>query len=168
VATDETATWRDLMSDATEVRDGNCGPGAIAAICGLTLDDLRPHLGDFEQKRYTTFDDNLRAIALSLEALRAVDRYGVTKRGEQYKGFAQLPAPEAAPASMDVETAARVLAGHTFNIPAAAILRDRADYEQALRCAQRAAHPDAGGNHEAFVRVQQARGVLERHHGGGQ
>jgi hypothetical protein len=31
----------------------NCGPGAIAAICGLTLDELRPHMGDFEQKRYT-------------------------------------------------------------------------------------------------------------------
>ena len=32
----------------------NCGPGAIAAICGLTLDELRPHMGDFEGKRYTT------------------------------------------------------------------------------------------------------------------
>ena len=31
----------------------NCGPGAIAAICGLSLDELRPHLGDFEAKRYT-------------------------------------------------------------------------------------------------------------------
>lgn len=31
----------------------NCGPGAIAAICGLTLDEVRPHMGDFESKRYT-------------------------------------------------------------------------------------------------------------------
>lgn len=31
----------------------NCGPGAIAAICGLTLDQLRPHMGDFESKNYT-------------------------------------------------------------------------------------------------------------------
>jgi hypothetical protein len=31
----------------------NCGPGAIAAIAGLSLEDLRPHLGDFETKRYT-------------------------------------------------------------------------------------------------------------------
>ena len=31
----------------------NCGPGAIAAIMGMTLDDVRPHMGDFEQKRYT-------------------------------------------------------------------------------------------------------------------
>lgn len=31
----------------------NCGPGAVAAICGLTLDEVRPHLEDFESKRYT-------------------------------------------------------------------------------------------------------------------
>lgn len=31
----------------------NCGPGAIAAICGMSLDQLRPHLGDFESKQYT-------------------------------------------------------------------------------------------------------------------
>lgn len=31
----------------------NCGPGAIAAVCGLTLDELRPHMGDFEKKLYT-------------------------------------------------------------------------------------------------------------------
>jgi hypothetical protein len=31
----------------------NCGPAAVAAICNLTLDELRPHLGDFEAKRYT-------------------------------------------------------------------------------------------------------------------
>jgi len=38
---------------AYEQWGANCGPGAIAAICGLTLSELRPHLGDFEQKRYT-------------------------------------------------------------------------------------------------------------------
>lgn len=31
----------------------NCGPGAIAGILGMTLDELRPHMGDFESKRYT-------------------------------------------------------------------------------------------------------------------
>ena len=40
---------------------------------------------------YKTFEANMRAIALSLEALRAVDRYGVVK-GQQYNGFKQLAA----------------------------------------------------------------------------
>lgn len=31
----------------------NCGPGAIATICGLTLDQVRQHMGDFESKHYT-------------------------------------------------------------------------------------------------------------------
>ncbi len=38
---------------AHEEWGANCGPGAIAAICGLTLDQLRPLMGDFEAKRYT-------------------------------------------------------------------------------------------------------------------
>jgi hypothetical protein len=40
---------------------------------------------------FTDWRANLRAIALSLQALRAVDRYGVSKRGQQYAGWAQLP-----------------------------------------------------------------------------
>lgn len=31
----------------------NCGPAALAAIMGMTLDEVRPHMGDFERKRYT-------------------------------------------------------------------------------------------------------------------
>ncbi|MGE4340334.1 MAG: hypothetical protein AB7E55_30950 [Pigmentiphaga sp.] len=31
----------------------NCGPAALAAIAGLTLDEVRPHMGDFEAKHYT-------------------------------------------------------------------------------------------------------------------
>lgn len=44
-----------------------------------------------------TFDDvaqNLRAIGLGLEALRAVNRYGITSGTEQYAGFAMLTAGE--------------------------------------------------------------------------
>ena len=38
---------------AADAWAANCGPGAVAAICGMTLDELRPFLGDFERKRYT-------------------------------------------------------------------------------------------------------------------
>jgi len=31
----------------------NCGPGALTAVLGMTPDELRPHLGDFEQRGYT-------------------------------------------------------------------------------------------------------------------
>jgi hypothetical protein len=46
--------------------------------------------------KFTTWQDNLRAIALALEALRKVDRYGITASGEQYRGWRAI---ESAPAS---------------------------------------------------------------------
>jgi hypothetical protein len=36
---------------------------------------------------FDDWQDNVRAIALGLEALRRVDRYGIAKRGEQYRGW---------------------------------------------------------------------------------
>jgi hypothetical protein len=45
------------LEDAQRASTGwgaNCGPGAIAAIMGMTLDEVRPYLGDFERKRYTS------------------------------------------------------------------------------------------------------------------
>lgn len=57
--------------------------------------------------RYRTNADNLRAIALSLEALRAVDRWGVLKRGEQYVGNLALPA--VTPTRVDAEATIRRL-----------------------------------------------------------
>lgn len=31
----------------------NCGPGAVAGVLGLMLDEVRQHMGDFERKGYT-------------------------------------------------------------------------------------------------------------------
>lgn len=45
----------------------------------------------FATDEYDDWQDNVRAIALSLEALRAVERWGVSK-GKQYAGFALLTA----------------------------------------------------------------------------
>jgi hypothetical protein len=46
----------------------------------------------YEVTEFTDWQANVRAVALGLQALRAVDRYGVTKRGEQYAGWKQLAA----------------------------------------------------------------------------
>jgi hypothetical protein len=87
---------------------------------------------------FWSHEDNLRAIALALEALRAVDRYGVTKRGEQYTGFAALPSAE-----MTREKAIQ-------------LLEQLGGEKEALR----RTHPDTGGSAVAFNEVQQARRVL--------
>jgi hypothetical protein len=38
---------------AYDVWGANCGPIAIAAMCGWHIDELRAEMGDFESKRYT-------------------------------------------------------------------------------------------------------------------
>ena len=43
----------DEAQAAADTWGMNCGPGAIAAVLGLTLDELRPSMGDFERKGYT-------------------------------------------------------------------------------------------------------------------
>lgn len=90
-----------------------------------------------------TFDDwqaNVRAIAKSLEWLRGVDRYGVTKRGEQYTGFKGLPSGQ----QHQNELVQRGLE----------LIRQHGSSKAALF----ATHPDHGGSPEDFHAVQAARG----------
>lgn len=94
-----------------------------------------------------TYDDwqaNIRAIAVSLEALRSVDRHGVTKRGEQYKGFGQLP-----PAGGTTETRPEVIQRG----------RELIGKYGSSTAALHATHPDKGGELEDFLAVQAARGA---------
>ena len=67
------------------------GPGVVVSY------DLPNGSLSFPLRYVLTFDENLRAIGLSLQALRAVDRYGVTKRGEQFTGWKRLPPPSDKP-----------------------------------------------------------------------
>lgn len=103
---------------------------------------------------------NVRSIALGLEALRAVDRFGVSRRGEQYAGWRELPAGIAAEAPMDRTEALDVVAG--FLAPGDVLHpKDPESLRRAIRRAVRRTHPDNGGDPEAFRRVQRAREVLE-------
>lgn len=111
---------------------------------------------------FTTWQDNLRAIALALEALRKVDRYGVTKRGEQYRGFLALEAT-AAPAGFASASDAldwlASLVGDQW--PGGRIPREnRAAIARVVRGAQRRSHPDAGGDAATFQRVSLAEAKL--------
>lgn len=93
---------------------------------------------------YIDWKDNLRAIALSLEALRKIDRYGVTKRGEQYTGWLKLPDAQ--------QEAAEYLAKGTHYSPAAVKsdpeLRKRIYRDKAKLC-----HPDVGGSEDAMRKL---------------
>lgn len=108
---------------------------------------------------------NVRAIALALQALRAVDRYGVTRTGEQYRGWAQI---EAGPAPvMSADEAARLLARESLGrATAEEILADPRARDRAYRNAARRHHPDTGGDPAMFRRVTEARDLLDAANGG--
>lgn len=100
---------------------------------------------------------NVRAIALSLQALRAVDRYGVTHTGEQYRGWSAIAA-KAAEDTLTPDEARRVLADAAGVDPTSLITSEA--ITRAYRAAARTAHPDAGGNADVFRLVGKARDVL--------
>lgn len=109
---------------------------------------------------YSHLTCNLRAIALTLEALRAVDRYGATAEHQQYRGFAELPAPE----SMTVEAAAQFIGGHAATDPRL-IVMNVDSFRDAYRTAASKLHPDRTGQADDFVKLQNAKAVLDQHHG---
>jgi hypothetical protein len=117
---------------------------------------------------FDSWEDNLRAIALALEALRKVDRYGVTSNAEQYKGFAQLPAPEKSGANgfkTPAEAAHFIAQLMQSDWTQSNVLRGRESLDTAYKYAARKAHPDTGGSHESFVKLQAARDYIASSYG---
>jgi len=106
--------------------------------------------------RFSTWQDNVRAIALGLEALRKVDRYGITKRGEQYAGWKALPSGSGAPASDMTSVEAIALLREVTGITAAEVSAG-----PLFRRARAMTHPDRNnGDRAAWDRVEQAARVL--------
>lgn len=151
------AGWSDTVI-LLEREVGLLGGRQAVMQIAVTEEDLRldgriranarpPHPGvivSFESRHgpleYATdvFDDwqdNVRAIALGLEALRKVDRYGIAKRGEQYRGWKALSAGGPSPARGED------------------LIREHGSVKAALH----ATHPDKGGDPQDFAAVQAAR-----------
>lgn len=134
---------------------------------------LAPQYGDGSHME--SWQHNVRAIAMTLEALRAVDRYGVAGRGEQYQGWKALPPGATAlgtQSQMTLDEAARALANYAEDPDswAEAIPDDDPDggpveptqmARLLYRLAARRTHPDSYmGTRDAWDRVQEAARVL--------
>lgn len=97
----------------------------------------------------TSWQANLRAIALGLEALRKVERYGIAGKGEQYTGWTALPSAPAADVPFTYETAIEFVLIHSTALP-------RATRREHYLSAARHLHPDTGGDTAQFQRLQDA------------
>lgn len=123
----------------------------------------------FPCDRFAWWEDNVRAIALALEALRAVDRYGV-QQGRQYQGFKALPAGAAGPKELTISEAIKVVARHAGRPPAEmALIVTHVDdvlARDVVRQARARTHPDSlHGSPEAFHEAQEAAVVIGAHCG---
>ncbi|WP_243063223.1 hypothetical protein [Humibacter sp. RRB41] len=140
--------------------DGKPRAQAKAEHSGVIL-SFTTKLGDLSYPcdTFTTWTDNLRAIALALEALRKVDRYGVTSHGEQYRGFLALEAT-AIPGGFATTDDALAFLGKFIGLGHAEMRLIAGAPSRALRRAQREAHPDTGGDAAMFQRVTLAEAKL--------
>jgi len=128
----------ELAIEERDIRvDGLPRAAARAAHPGVVLsfDTLHGSLR-YAVDRFTSWQDNLRAIALGLESLRRVDRYGMSGDGQQYRGWLALEAGDS-----DLVARGRDLIAHHGSVSAAV----------------KATHPDTGGSADDFAAVQAAR-----------
>lgn len=109
------------------------------------------------------WESNVRALALGLEALRAVDRYGISPRHEQYRGWAALPAAQPEGFKTVTDAAAFLVEHIAPSYTDMDIAVHRQYGEAAYREAAKRLHPDAGGDTREFQRLQEAMAVLRKH-----
>jgi hypothetical protein len=171
----------DLPASQLRVTDGmpyaRSRPHSPRVVLSFTLPGIGPIR--YPCDTFADWEDNVRAIALGLEALRKIDRYGITTgRREQYRGFTALPPGAAAEEQLDPDAAARVLLTHdpqTAGLDAGAIdqvvgivLASPTFAAGVAKRALVAVHPDRdGGDTKAFQKAERARAVLRAHHQGG-
>lgn len=138
-------------------RDGLPRASAIPTMPGVIL-HVESNKGplSFPCDKFDRWQDNLRAIALGLQALRKVDRYGITPGNEQYRGWQAIES-KPAESHFTADTAERFL----WEIAGAIGVGEVPTINNAYRRARAKAHPDRnGGDRALWDQVEEAAAVL--------
>lgn len=93
--------------------------------------------------KFDRWQDNLRAITLSLEALRRIDRYGTTPGDEQYRGWLAIEQR----AEFDSAKAAIKLLADLAEMPPPS---SEDGIAAAYKAARRKTHPDRNGGDQSL------------------
>lgn len=142
----------DLRQDGEIRANARLGSGKVRVSLDTKHGAMR-----FACDRYhagtLSWQANARAIALTMESLRAVERYGAVHTAEQYQGFLAIEATPGEFGSADEAIRwIRTKAGPGW---------DDATAKAVYRAAARLLHPDAGGLAEDWSRLDRARQLLE-------
>lgn len=158
-----------IYRDGTGVHADAAAPRHPGVALSFDIDRVGPVRFATDRYRYggsgylPAWKANVRAIVLTLEALRAVDRYGATRHAEQYRGWQALGAGDPTPmgSGMTPHEAADLLAaaGGSLLSPVT-LLAHKGAVRDAYRAAARTAHPDNGGDPDEFRRLTEARDLL--------
>lgn len=148
-------TVMEVDIPASRIRqDGMPRADARALSPGITLHFTatrvrgRPRL-EYDVDSYLYWQDNVRALALALEALRKVSRYRVLAEGSQYIGQKALPAGSGE-SSMNTAEAAEFFRAEGVTATA-----------EGARALEKRFHPDSnGGDRTKWDRLQAAKGAL--------
>lgn len=135
--------------ERSEIRlDGHLRSGAKLRGPGIVLRfESKSGSMTFPCDTFTEWPDNLRAIALALEALRKIDRYGVTSSGEQYRGWAALPDKSKSGVFADEHAAYAWLARTVDDVPV--MPWGEPEKQTIRRAAVLCCHPDRNGGNDA-------------------
>jgi len=145
-----------ISSDIALRRDGlpyaNQGEPADPGIAVYWSQNNQPRVMACDCWR--TVRDNARAVGLTIDALRAIERSGATQLLERaFTGFAALPENAGSNGAPDWREVFCVSRDETLT---------RAQLEQLYRTLVRLAHPDVGGSVERMVQLNRARDAALR------
>lgn len=147
----------DVAEGDIRRRDGMLRANARVGHPGVVISfDSRQGPLRYATDAYSGWQANVRAIALGLQALRAVDRYGISRRGEQYIGWKALPARAAGFTSADE-------ALRWMREQARPHMQDAQDAtpRELYRHLVRKFHPDADGDPDSWERLDAAKRIIE-------
>lgn len=156
----------EILKDGQRLRH-NARPRSAAVVLSFTsskMGKLR-----FGCDRFAHWQANLRAIALGMESLRRVDRYGITSDGQQYAGFRAIEAAESARGFETTDAAARYIVSQSkpdaheawIDGVAGMILDDPDLLDHYFRRAMKVHHPDVGGDEKTSALLNTARAMIE-------
>lgn len=147
----------DLVGPGNIRDDGALRADARPATPRVVLQFTRGDSGvrlTFPCDTYSSWEDNLWAIRLSLEALRSVDRHGVTQGDQQYVGFAALP--PATKQGMTLDEAIVILQMNADAETVDLLTAPAWMLDAIVKRARATTHPDAGGSDGRFQEVETA------------
>jgi hypothetical protein len=158
-----TSVLQLAIRDSAFRRDGMPNARAVPEHPGVILNIMpkgRPQLS-FPCDTFDRWQDNLRGIALGLEALRKMDRYGITQTGQQYRGWQAIEARPSPIPQFTADTAEKYLQDLVRDAAGEVVSLNLCTIQQLYRRAVGVAHPDRNdGNRDVWNHVEAAANAL--------